>query len=207
MQRIAAKAMGKLSIAVMLLGACAFGVVVGQSIGVSIAQTIGAAPADAGTVISLKGIVGDYVLPALGSALVVFIGWVLRKVDGVLGLQMTQQNRAVLEGAIENAIRWGQEKAGSYVQNGSLLDFRVKNAVVANAANYLIAFTPGTLSTFGITKESLPALVEARMARLMGGDLLEQQANGPSQGAPAAAPVVAPAPPAASGGPATVPVT
>ena len=164
------------------------------------AQTSAAVATD--TIVSLKGLVSDWILPSLAAVAMAVGSWVLKKVSTVFHLNITTQNRQVLEEALHRAILWGMDKAGAAVNNGSLLDINVKNAVVANAANYALYFIPGTLGTFGLTKENLPARIEAQLAALLGTDALEAQAAGPST---SPVPVAAPLAPAAnSSGPAVV---
>lgn len=119
------------------------------------------------TVVSVSPI-WTYVEPtitAVASAIVLFLITLLANtVQKYLKVSIDASNRDALHSAIMSGINLGLDKVGGKV-NAANLD--VKNAVVAEAINWVETSVPGALAHFGITPDAIAALATAKLQALL----------------------------------------
>lgn len=88
--------------------------------------------------------------------------WVARLAAAKLRIQADSEAAAALERAILNGINLGGHKVVDLVA-ANLPPVRIQNALVADAAAYVLATMPDTIRRFGLTPERVQDLVRARL--------------------------------------------
>lgn len=97
----------------------------------------------------------------LGAVVLALAGWAVTKFGKKLGLENDAKIRQYLDEAIKNGVAFAEQKLKE--QAGKIDEVDVKNAKVAEAANYVIKAVPDAIKHFGVTPEKLADLVTARL--------------------------------------------
>lgn len=121
------------------------------------------APALSPTQVDIAPLINQVVVPLLGALGGLLVTWLVAKVCGWLGIQANSQVAGVLETAMQNGLAFAQSQLKDKVGNG-VVPIDVKNQVIATAANYVIAHTPGAMKTLGVDQASLIQKIEARLS-------------------------------------------
>lgn len=122
-----------------------------------------AAPAEAaggGFASGVQALIGLAATVFLG-----FVGWIVAQLSGVLkkkfNIDIDEKTRGYLEDAIFNAIMYAEKKALERA-TGIKSPFS-SNDKLAIAADYLFDHVPDALERFGLTREKVIRLIEARL--------------------------------------------
>lgn len=93
------------------------------------------------------------------------VAWAISRLQAYLrkkiGLDIDAQMRAVIDGAVNNAIAFGAAKAKELAAANATID--VKNAQLKLAADYVVAHAPDALAHFGVTPEALERRIIAAL--------------------------------------------
>lgn len=108
------------------------------------------------------------VVIALAAAVLSAVGAIaIAKLSAVLearfGMQIEEAQRVKVQQALENAIAFAKIRAENFLEAKD--DVQVRSAVLADAANYVIAKVPQGLDHLGINEEAVVDLLEARLSR------------------------------------------
>lgn len=101
------------------------------------------------------------VIDLLAAALMTLGGWALARLGRKFGLEADDQVRIYLGEALAGGIGWAKEQARKRSEDVSHIEVRSK--LVAEAANYVIERVPDALRRFGLDRERIEKLVEARL--------------------------------------------
>lgn len=125
-----------------------------------------AAPAEAavgGFASGVQALIGLAATVFLG-----FVGWIVAQLGGVLkkkfNIDIDEKTRSYLEDAIYNAILYAEKKA--LERAGGLSRPFGSNEKLAIAADYLFDHVPDALARFGLTREKVIRLIEARLGHI-----------------------------------------
>lgn len=123
------------------------------------------------TVVDISGLLGpvvEFVFMAIGAGVL----WLGRKALGEMeaktNIQLDEQMKHRVDDALLKAVNFGKSRASDFVKRGVKID--VRNEIIANAVNYAQAAIPGTLEYFGITRDRLIDMIEARVGFDIDGD-------------------------------------
>ncbi|MCH7870678.1 MAG: hypothetical protein IID33_03160 [Planctomycetes bacterium] len=101
------------------------------------------------------------VIDLLAAALMTLGGWALAKLGRKFGLEADDQVRIYLGEALAGGIGWAKEQARK--RSEDIAHIEVRSKLVAEAANYVIERVPDALKRFGLDRERIEKLVEARL--------------------------------------------
>jgi hypothetical protein len=99
----------------------------------------------------------ELMLPVLMGAVSAGIGWMIARWRKITGFQMDEAARLRLNGAFENAIKYGLQTVlmRKGLTSVSLLSADDKRNVLDSAASYVETFNPGDIRKFGISSHSV----------------------------------------------------
>ncbi|MFN4124418.1 inadl protein [Pannonibacter indicus] len=115
----------------------------------------------------LPGLI-EGVLLALGGALVWLGRRGLQLLEDKTNIQLDEQMKKRVDDAIFYAVDFARARVPEASSWPVQVD--VRNALVATAANYALAAVPAALDYFGVTRERLEDMIEARLAIDLNGD-------------------------------------
>lgn len=115
----------------------------------------------------LPGLI-EGVLLALGGALVWLARRGLQLLEDRTNIQLDEQMKKRVDDAIFYAVDFARARVPEASSWPVQVD--VRNALVATAANYALAAVPAALDYFGVTRERLSDMIEARLAIDLNGD-------------------------------------
>ncbi|WP_186415426.1 inadl protein [Pannonibacter sp. P2PFMT1] len=115
----------------------------------------------------LPGLI-EGVLLALGGALVWLGRRGLQLLEDRTNIQLDEQMKTRVDDAIFYAVDFARARVPEASSWPVQVD--VRNALVATAANYALAAVPAALDYFGVTRERLEDMIEARLAIDLNGD-------------------------------------
>jgi hypothetical protein len=84
------------------------------------------------------------------------------KLVQLLHLQGDDKARSVIASAIENGVALGKARAAEAIASGVNVD--VKNAVIANAMDYVLPKVPDAMKRLNVTPEGVASRIEAKLA-------------------------------------------
>lgn len=134
------------------------------------AAVLAASPAlaDTGTVIHGGEILSNVVAwlaAAFGTAIATLLVAVVYRVLAKLGIQVTEQQKAVLQGVVVNGVNDAALKARAALGSNAKMDINVQQQVVADAVTYVQSHAADTIKSLGLDPNSGQA-VEAIRARI-----------------------------------------
>lgn len=94
------------------------------------------------------------VLMALGS-------WAIARLGRKFGLESDDRIRVYLGEALVSGIGWAKEQARK--RSEDIAHVEVRNKLVAEAAGYVIERVPGAVNRFGLDRQRIEKLIEARL--------------------------------------------
>lgn len=94
------------------------------------------------------------VLMALGS-------WAIARLGRKFGLEADDQIRVYLGEALVSGIGWAKEQARKRSQDMARIE--VRNKLAAEAAGYVIERVPDAVKRFGLDRQRIEKLIEARL--------------------------------------------
>ena len=100
-------------------------------------------------------------LQLAGLVLTGVAGWAVTKLATYLHVQSQSALLSTVVGVVDRGIAYGQQVVQAKIDTGVKVD--VKNAVAAEAANYVIAKAPSTLKSLGMDASHVADLVLARL--------------------------------------------
>lgn len=103
----------------------------------------------------------DAVIPMLAAVLMALGGWAIRWAGRRLKLAADAEIRVYLEQALERGVAYGAGKAAALAAGRARIE--VRNAAVAEGAQYVVNAVPDALRHFGITPGRLERMLEARL--------------------------------------------
>lgn len=115
----------------------------------------------------LPGLI-EGVLLALGGALVWLGRRGLQLLEDKTNIQLDEQMKKRVDDAIFYAVDFARARVPEASSWPVQVD--VRNAMVATASNYALAAVPAALEYFGVTRERLEDMIEARLAIDLNGD-------------------------------------
>lgn len=145
----------------------------------TLAQTASPTPAPS-TTIDFAPLLNQVIWPLAGAVVSVLAVWLSTKLAKLLNLSNADAVRGYLEPTLQNALAFGQAKTKALP-----LNVDAKNAIVAEAANFVIQHVPDALAFFKIDAEALKRILAAR---------LEVNVNAQTLDVTATTPLTAPAP-------------
>ncbi|AXS39286.1 hypothetical protein [Breoghania sp. L-A4] len=104
----------------------------------------------------------------LGSALVATGGYLVTRIARALNLNIDAQQRSVIDQALYQAVGYGQSWARDALAGGVRIN--VQSAIIEHAAEYAIVAVPQALAHFGIDRDRLMDMLEARLGFDLNGD-------------------------------------
>lgn len=110
------------------------------------------------TVIDLGPLI-EALLALAAAAITAFAGFGVRYLQRKLGIALDEDSRRALMNALNRGVDFALNRAGGLLPR----EIDARNALVAEAANYVIRSTPDALARFGITPERLREMIEARL--------------------------------------------
>ena len=114
----------------------------------------------------LYNLLTTFLLPIVSVIAAAIAGWLANLLRVKFGLEIEQKHRDALQTALTNAAGLAIAK-GKDVVAGKEID--VKNPVIADAVNYVVAAVPDALKYFGLTPESLSEKIAARIGAMKAG--------------------------------------
>lgn len=87
--------------------------------------------------------------------------WALAKLGRKFGLEADDQVRVYLGEALVGGIGWAKEQARKRSQDIARIE--VRSRLVAEASNYVIERVPDAVNRFGLDRDRIEKLVEARL--------------------------------------------
>lgn len=114
------------------------------------------------TIIDFAPLVNSVLVPLAIGLLTVLGTWVLTKAKTWLGLQNNSEAAKTLETAMQNALAFAQSKIPNLTPATLTLD--TKSALLATAANYVLAHTPDAMKLLGVDQAGLIQKLEARLS-------------------------------------------
>lgn len=112
------------------------------------------------TVIDISPLLNSLIELA-GVALLTVATWAAHKYGKKLGIEQDSKVREYLDDAIAKGIAFGEAKLKE--QAGKIDEIDIKNAKIAEAANYVTKGVPDALKRFKIDDERLKQLIIARL--------------------------------------------
>lgn len=103
----------------------------------------------------------DVVLQGLVVLITTLIGWGITKLTKKYNLDIDEKYREHLYGSIEKAINYGTAVAKEKLKHKTEID--VRNAILAEATNYVLKGIPPTLKKLKLTEDRLRELVLAKL--------------------------------------------
>lgn len=104
----------------------------------------------------------------LGSVLVAAGGYLVTRIARALNLNIDAQQRSVIDQALYQAVGYGQSWAREALAGG--VRIKVQSAIIEQAADYAIEAVPQALRHFGIDRDRLMDMLEARLGFDLDGD-------------------------------------
>lgn len=117
------------------------------------------------TTIDFAPLLAEYVLPAVAAFISALLMWLARKAAQFFDIKMDDSRSAIVHGVIDRGIALGQKRVAILASDHLKVD--VRNAVAAQAAQYAIDRAPDALKRFGLNKEGLEDMIEAKMSELL----------------------------------------
>ncbi|WP_420411588.1 inadl protein [Roseibium sp.] len=128
-------------------------------------------PAFAQTTVDFSPVI-EQVIGGVFSVVGVAAVWLLNKALDAFkertGIELDDQYARRLDGALWNAINYGQVKAQETLAKHGKIDIR--NELLANAINYAMESVPDALKHFDISQDRLLDMLEARLGMDLDGD-------------------------------------
>jgi hypothetical protein len=141
----------------------------------------------------VKDLVITYVIPALGIAITGLLSVAVQRLWAWLGIKMDDSARAVLDAATSRGIAFAEHALDAKIASlPKSID--VRNAVAAEAINYVAPKVPDALARLGITPEQLADRVTATVTQKLGSAVSPpvHQALLPLEATIVAAPITSP---------------
>lgn len=179
-------------LALAILAATLLGVALGAGIDIAWAQAVPAPAPDPSTVVSFAGLFKDVILPAVVAVILALASWATRKVPALIGVNLSEQNKASLDAMLDRAVHWGAMEVASMVDSRKLTDIDVRSAIVATALNYATKLSGDLVEKNG-GGQYIETRIKAQLAQLLGIDAIAAVAAGPQLTAPVQPAAVAPA--------------
>ena len=98
----------------------------------------------------------------LAAGLMAFGTWAIARLSTKLKLSSDSEMRKYLQNALERGVSFAVGVASEKAKEVN--EIEVRNEMVRDAANYVIAKTPDALKSLGFTHEAVRDLVRARLA-------------------------------------------
>lgn len=103
----------------------------------------------------------NLIFTIIAAILTPFVAWAVMKVGKLARIQMTAQQAAQLEGAIQHGIAYALGKAQEVADAHGVVP--AKSQAIATAAAYIMPKVPEVLTSLGITPQGLSERIEARL--------------------------------------------
>lgn len=105
--------------------------------------------------IDLSPIVSGVIVPLITPVVLALAAYALKRVASLAHISIQDSQRKVVEGAIQNGIKFAVSKLGP-------VNVAASDQVTA-AVNYILPKVPGALNGLGITPDHLTEMVQARL--------------------------------------------
>lgn len=103
----------------------------------------------------------NQLIEAAGLVVMALASWALVYLKNRFKIDVDDKTRAYLSDAIDNAIKYAEQKTESTLDPIAKVD--TKNAKVAVAVDYVVAHVPDAVAHFGLTPDALARLVTAKL--------------------------------------------
>ena len=107
----------------------------------------------------------EVLIELLAAGLMAFGTWAIARLSTKLKLSSDSEVRKYLQDALERGVSFAVGVASEKAKDVS--EIQVRNEMVRDAANYVIAKTPDALKRLGVTDEAVRDLVRARLAAII----------------------------------------